>query len=247
MAACLCLIISGIFLLKPDECNEVGQSSGTVMLFTEAKVVEVYSSQSILVEVIEENIYNANTKKNLFHVGDIVRADFNEEIVLQFKADDIVIIGRGNTAKVDYSQKPYIAQCNSINIKAEEDYRNIRVGVENGEGAENAGDAFVKKVYGEYLLNLPKDNNYRITDYKLLDYVLTKTTENSVSGEFSFAVKAVNVSYYAGQYTLNGTEDYEDWLILRRCFTLKYQNTAYWHCTKLEDIEIPNDTVLLLR
>lgn len=51
------------------------------MLFTEAKVIEVYSPQSVLVKIVEENIYNADTEENLFLVGDIVQADFNEEIV----------------------------------------------------------------------------------------------------------------------------------------------------------------------
>ncbi len=43
MAACLCLIISGMFLLKHAEYNNIGGSDGIVMLFTEAEVVEVLS------------------------------------------------------------------------------------------------------------------------------------------------------------------------------------------------------------
>lgn len=121
IAACLCLIVGGVFLYHQNIGDDSNGNNNIAMLFTEAKVIEVYSPRSVLVEIVEENIYNANTEENLFLVGDIVQADFNEEIVLQFTAGDIVIIGRGNTAKVDYSQKPYIAQCNSIRIKAEED------------------------------------------------------------------------------------------------------------------------------
>ena len=199
MAACLCLIISGMFLLKHAEYNNIGGSDGIVMLFTEAEVVEVFSPRSVLVEITEENIYNANTDKNLFNVGDMVQAEFNEDIVLHFNVGDIVIIGRGNTADVDYSQKPYIAQCNNIQIKAEEDYRNIWVSAANNLGEEAAGHTFVETTYGEYLINLPEDNSCRIEDYKLLDYTPLETTENSVSGEFTFAIKAVNENYYTGQ------------------------------------------------
>ena len=209
------------------------------MLFTEAKVIKVLSPRSVLVEVTEENIYNANTDKNLFHVGDIVQAEFNEDIVLHFDVGDIVKIGRGNTTAVDYSQKPYIAQCNSIQIKAKEDYRNIWVGATDNLGAEGAGLLFAENTYGEYLVNLPEDNSYRIEDYKLLDYTLLETSENSVSGEFTFAVKTVNEVYYAGEYTLNGTGEYEGWLILRKRFTLEHRNNGYWKCIELEDVVIP--------
>ena len=240
MAACLCLIISGMFLLKHAEYNNIGGSDGIVMLFTEAEVVEVFSPRSVLVEITEENIYNANTDKNLFNVGDMVQAEFNEDIVLHFNVGDIVIIGRGNTADVDYSQKPYIAQCNNIQIKAEEDYRNIWVSAANNLGEEAAGHTFVETTYGEYLINLPEDNSSRIEDYKLLDYTPLETTENSVSGEFTFAIKAVNENYYTGQYTLDGTGEYEGWLILRKRFTLEHRNNPYWKCIALEDIEISN-------
>lgn len=210
------------------------------MLFTEAKVVEVFSPRSVLVEITKENIYNANTDENLFNVGDMVQAEFNEDIVLHFVSGDVVIIGRGNTAKVDYSQKPYIAQCNNIKIKAKEDYRNIWVSADTDEGAEEAGITFVENTYGEYLENLPSDNSYRIEDYKLLDHTLLETTETSVSGEFTFAVKATDAEQYAGEYTLNGTGDYEGWLILRRSFTLEHRNNPYWKCIELKDVPILN-------
>ena len=65
--ACLCLIISGMYLLRPNDYNEAGNNGGIVMLFTEAKVVEVFSPRSVLVEITKENIYNANTDENLFN------------------------------------------------------------------------------------------------------------------------------------------------------------------------------------
>ena len=122
IAACFCLIIAATIIIVPHINHTQGDVNNAgdgviAMLFTEAKVIEVYSATSVLVEITNENIYGANTDKNLFAVGEIIRADFNEEIVLNFKPGDIVIIGRGNTAKVDYSQKPYIAQCNSIKLK----------------------------------------------------------------------------------------------------------------------------------
>lgn len=236
MAACLCLIVSGIFLYNQNISDNSPENNNIAMLFMEAKVVEVYSPRSVLVEIVEENIYNADTEENLFLAGDMVQADFNEEIVLHFSAGDIVVIGRGDTAKVDYSKEPYIAQCNSIRIKAEEDYRNIRVDVEDNEGAENAGLAFVENIYGSFLSNLPEDNNYRITDYKLLDHSIILAADNSVSGEFTFAIKAVNEDYYAGEYTLKGSGEYDGWLILRKSFALERRNTGYWHCVELEDV-----------
>lgn len=125
IAACFCLMITAITIIIPyiacvDNGDNHAGGGNIAMIFTEAKVIEVYSSKSVLVEITNENIYSANTDKNLFNVGEIVRADFNEEIVLNFLPGDVVIIGRGNTANVDYSQKPYIAQCNSIRIKTTE-------------------------------------------------------------------------------------------------------------------------------
>lgn len=239
IAACLCLIVSGIFLYNQNIYNNNAENN-IGMLFMEAKVVEVYSPRSVLVEIIEENIYNENTKETLFLAGDMVQADFNEDIVLYFVADDIVVIGRGDTAKVDYSTKPYIAQCNSIRIKAEEDYRNIRVGIEDNEEAKDAGLAFVGNIYGSFLMNLSEDNNCRITDYKLLDHSALMTTDNSVSGEFTFAIKAVNENYYAGQYTFIDSDENDGWLILRKSFTLEHRNTGYWHCVELEDVRLSN-------
>ena len=50
MAACLCLIVSGVLLLKQTtENNNVGNGDGIVMLFTEAKVIKVLSPRSVLV------------------------------------------------------------------------------------------------------------------------------------------------------------------------------------------------------
>ena len=242
IAACLCLVVGGVFLFNQNIGNN-SRGNNIAMLFTEAKVIEVYSPRSVLVEIVEENIYNENTKEKLFLAGDIVQADFNEDIALHFAAGDIVIIGRGDTAKVDYSQEPCIAQCNSIRPKAKEDFRNIRVAAkdnERGEGAEDAGLAFAEAVYGAFLANLPEDNNYRITDYKMLDYLLLETTGNSVSGEFSFAIKAVDVAYYADN-SVSGTGEYEGWLILRKCFTLEHRNTPYWKCIMLEDVAPSND------
>ena len=106
--------------------------------------------------------------------------------------------------------------------------------------AEEAGITFVENTYGEYLENLPSDNSYRIEDYKLLDHTLLETTETSVSGEFTFAVKATDAEQYAGEYTLNGTGDYEGWLILRRSFTLEHRNNPYWKCIELKDVPILN-------
>lgn len=246
LCAVFVLGVSCYFLLARNIDGDISEnaagSDNNAMLFTVAKVIEVYSPRSVLVEIVEENLYNADTDKNLFFVGDIVQADFNEDIVRYFTAGDIVIIGRGNTAKVDYSEKPYIAQCNSIRIKAKEDYRNIGVGVGDEKGAEDAGLAFAQKVYGTYLADLPEDNSYRITDYRMLDYLLIEATDNTVSAEFSFAVKAVDEAYYSGPYTLSGTGEYEGWLILRKCFTLEHRNNAYWNCIKLEDVALPGSS-----
>ena len=240
IAACFCLILAAFFMtiphLLPD--NNHGSNNHIAMLFTEAKVIEVYSSRSVLVEITAENIYDADTEKNLFAIGDLVRADFNEEIVLHFVPGDIVVIGRGDTASVDHSQTPYVAPCNSINIKAKEDYRSIRVGVENGEGAEQAGLAFVNRVYGEHFANLPEDNAYKIADYRLIRYTATEINDNSITGEFTFAIKTADVSLYAEQYPTSRTGELEGWIILQKRFILEYRNITYWHCIKLESMPV---------
>lgn len=105
---------------------------------------------------------------------------------------------------------------------------------------ENAGLAFVENIYGSFLMDLPEDNKYLITDYKLLDNSDLTATDNFVTGEFTFAIKAVNEDCYAGQYTLNGSDEYDGWLIIRKSFTLERRNTGYWHCIKLEDVVISN-------
>ena len=60
----------------------------------------MFSPRSVLVEITKENIYSANTDENLFNVGDMVQAEFNEDIVLHFVSGDVVIIGRAIPQKL---------------------------------------------------------------------------------------------------------------------------------------------------
>lgn len=101
--------------------------------------------------------------------------------------------------------------------KADADYHNIRFYT---TGAEKAGLSFAREVYSVYLTNLPEGNGFLVTDYEMTDYLLLESADNSVSAEFSFAVKPVDAAYYAGLNTDKGTGEYEGWLILRKSFAL---------------------------
>lgn len=244
IAACFSLILISFTVILSyvisDNSPPTGDNNFT-MIFTEAKIIEVNSTKSFLVEITNENVYKSNTEKNLFAVGERIQAMFNEEISLSLVPGDVVIIGRGNTAKVDYSQKPYIVPCNSIKLKASEDYRNIKVGVENGEGATEAGFAFVNQTYGEHLINLQNDNPYQILEYKLIEYTQIEIGSDYVLGSFTFALKPTNVSSYSSQFATVGSGEFEGWLILSKTFRLQRINTTYWNCTQLESI--PPDTL----
>ena len=238
IAACFCLMLISFTVVLPHIISDKTPSANDnfAMIFTEATVIEVSSTKSLLVEITNENIYNANTDKNLFAVGERIKATFNEETILNFFPGDTVIFGRGNTANVDYSKKPYVAQCNSIHLKAPEDFRNIRVGVENGAGATEAGLAFVNQTYGEHLINLQNDNPYQILEYKLIEYTPIEIGSDYVLGSFTFAIKPTNVSSYSSQFATVGSGDFEGWLILSKTFRLQRINTTYWNCTQLESI-----------
>ena len=70
----------------------------------------------------------------------------------------------------------------------------------------------------------------------LIYVILLITIINKI---FLVLYKTVNEVYYAGEYTLNGTGEYEGWLILRKRFTLEHRNNGYWKCIELEDVVIP--------
>lgn len=240
---CVCLVMfAGIGVWKSGILSgkgnvSCGDTNYARMLFTTARVVEIYSPRSLLVEVVEED-KSAAPEDHTFAAGDTVRADFREDIVLHFVPGDLVVIGRGCTGQVDYTEKPYVAVCNTIRPAAEEDYRNLRIMAEDGDGAADAGWKFAERGYGAYFENLPEDHRFRITDYQLLSYSPIEASETSVSAEFTVAVKAVEEASYAGQSPVNGTGDYAGWLILRKRFTLEYRNNGYWNCVKLENVEM---------
>lgn len=239
IAACFSLMLISFTVILSyviSDNSPPTSDNNFTMIFTEAKIIEVNSTKSFLVEITNENVYKSNTEKNLFAVGERIQAMFNEEISLSLVPGDVVIIGRGNTAKVDYSQKPYIVPCNSIKLKASEDYRNIKVGVENGEGATEAGLAFVNKIYSEYMINLPNDNPYRIFEYKLIDYTEIEIENDYILGEFTFAIKPTNMSHYSDQYATNGTGEFDGWLIFNKEFKLQRQNITYWNCIELKSL-----------
>ncbi len=102
--------------------------------------------------------------------------------------------------------------------------------------AEDAALAFAKRIYGDFLLNLPIEADHAVTEYEMLDFTLQTASDDSVTAVFSFAVKPVHEIYYIGLNTARGTGQYEGWLILRRSFTLEQDEEGYWRCVKLEDV-----------
>ncbi len=117
LIACLCLIIIARYLYK----RSTEYNGGFQMIYTEAEIIEIFSSHSVLVKVIEDSSYNGANDPLLFHVGDEIQAEFDEEQVKNFKTDDIVIIEKWDIAEVDASQNPILAHCFKIYLKTEED------------------------------------------------------------------------------------------------------------------------------
>jgi len=123
-AIALVVVLSIGFALNPTMLNSGGGINGALMLNTKARVIEVYSPRSVLVEIIaelgttarEELALTERTENNQFLVGEKVQADFNGDVELlqNLIAGEIVIIGRGNTARIDFSKEPYVAQCYDI-------------------------------------------------------------------------------------------------------------------------------------
>ncbi|MDR0292560.1 MAG: DUF5301 domain-containing protein [Oscillospiraceae bacterium] len=99
-----------------------------------------------------------------------------------------------------------------------------------------AAHTFAKEIYGNYLLQLPDADNHAITAYDMIDFSLHAFSDDSVSAEFTFAVKPVQEIYYIGLYTNRGTDEYDGWLILTRSFTLELDEENYWNCVRLEDV-----------
>lgn len=116
-------------------------------------------------------------------------------------------------------------------------YSNISFYMDN---AEAAARAFVSEKYGELLMNLLEDNRFAVTDYEVLNFSLGETSNNAVSGEFTFAVKPIQGAFYAGlnEGPIDGinTDGYEDWTIQTKSFTLERNSEGYWSCAKLENI-----------
>jgi len=105
-----------------------GGENPALILNTKAKVIEIYSTQSILVEIIAEirvgndgefdelTFTERTDDDHIFLAGEKVQAVFNSEVdqLRSLAAGEIVIIGRGNTARIDFSKEPYITQCYAI-------------------------------------------------------------------------------------------------------------------------------------
>ncbi|HOB31118.1 MAG TPA: hypothetical protein PLF08_06430 [Bacillota bacterium] len=146
------------------------------------------------------------------------------------KIRDSIIISYGDLDVIsDADMETLSTQADS----AAASYRNIRFYMDN---AEDAALAFVSEEYGALLINLPENNRFAVTSYEMLDHSLWETTNNAVSGKFSFAVKPIQEVYYVGLNTQRGTGEYEGWLILNRSYTLVRDDEGYWTCTQLKDI-----------
>ena len=95
------------------------------MLTTKARVIEVYSLRSVLVEIIaevsvtdgEELALTERANEYDFLAGEKVHVEFPSDATLlsECNTDDIIYILRPETYKIDFSKEPIIAQCYSVN------------------------------------------------------------------------------------------------------------------------------------
>ena len=85
----------------------------------------------------------------------------------------------------------------------------------------------------------------RFLNYLLVPLYTAKISAASggygvITNMYAYTALLLVIEQYAGEYTLNGTGDYEGWLILRRSFTLEHRNNPYWKCIELKDVPILN-------
>lgn len=122
---------------------------------------------------------------------------------------------------------------NDASVELNEDYRNIRFYI---DGTEAAARAFMREIYGNFLLNLPEWSTHSVTKYEMISFALKTSSDTSVTAEFSFGVEPRQDIYFIGLNTQRGTGKYEGQLILKKSFTLEKDSEGYWNCTRLEDV-----------
>lgn len=109
---------------------------------------------------------------------------------------------------------------------------NVRIPAQSGMGNDDVVREFML-AYGEYLLNMTKENAYALRGFKLLDFKV-HADQGQLYCDCSFAVLPLDYEHtpwWAGNST-DGTGDLAGWLTLRRQMQLECWD-GYWYCTNV--------------
>lgn len=112
------------------------------------------------------------------------------------------------------------------------DIENLTVPVMEGETAEDTLYRFLN-AYGEHLMHVTPENISRITDFKVLDFYETQTSDTKILLRFNFAVKPPEELYQSTPWWAgnsgDGEGELEGWLVMYREMVLE-QEEGVWRC-----------------
>ena len=117
LAAVLAIILSAGFVANRASEETNGGENGPYMFKDVARIVEVESLRSVIVEIVDPDaLQDRYNNKNIFSPGDILRAEihFDATLLETAQAGDIVLVSRGNSITVDTSREPHTFPCNAI-------------------------------------------------------------------------------------------------------------------------------------
>jgi hypothetical protein len=127
----LAIIVSAVLLIVLTACavalgagsdsaseNNDGGESDAFMLIHQAKIVEIESARSVIVEVIKP--LTAYADDYSFAANERIRATFqiDEPQIAEMKVGDIVRLSHGKGAGIDKTQEPYTFKCYAIELDA---------------------------------------------------------------------------------------------------------------------------------
>ncbi len=117
------------------------------------------------------------------------------------------------------------------------DIDSSRIAFEETGTAEDVAEVFVKDIYADLRLGLAPGGMYSITDYKVVNWGVGEVNDDqtAILGWFDYAVIPEDynsIGIWAGN-TVEGTGDYEGWLVMSREFVLQKQSDGHWHCIGL--------------
>ena len=116
-AIVLAVALSAGFAMNKASEEINGGENGPYLFKDVAKIVEVESLRSVIIEIVETDaLQDRYNNKNIFSPGDILRAEIHFDVSLleTAKAGDLVWVSRGNSIALDTSREPHTFLSNGI-------------------------------------------------------------------------------------------------------------------------------------